>query len=87
MSRLLLEIALKIWSPDFFFGFVPQKLAMKGIPFRYGYSRCEVGAWLVRNEIVAEEAFVWMSRADLQQFIATVPRQVSHEKQIMLRAS
>ena len=87
MSRLLLEIALNIWSPDFFFGFVPHKLAMKGIPFRYGYTRCEVGAWLVRSEIVVEEAFVWMSRSDLQQYLKTVPKELSRKKQVMLRAS
>ena len=75
MSRLLFEIALNTWSPDFFFGFVPLKLAMKGIPFRYGYTRCEVGAWL-RNghEVVAEEALVWMSRSDLQQYLENAPK-------------
>lgn len=87
MSRLLLEIALKIWSPDFFFGFVPHELAMKGIPFRYGYTRCEVGAWLERNEIVVEEAFVWMSQSDLRQYLQTVPKELSRNDRVMLRAS
>ena len=81
MSRLLFEIALKIWSPDYMFGFVPLKLAMKGIPFRYGYSRCEVGAWL-RNEkeIAVEEAFVWMSNSDLEEYLTTPSRVASPEE-------
>ncbi len=81
MSRLVFEIALKIWAPDYLFGFVPLKLAMKGIPFRYGYTRCEVGAWLRNgNEVAAEEAFVWMSRLDLQQYLQTSPQALSGKR-------
>ncbi len=77
MSRLVFEIATQIWSPDFLFGFVPMQLAMKGIPFRYGYTRCEVGSWL-RNgrKVDAEEALVWMGRSDLEEHLRTAPQKL-----------
>ena len=81
MSRLLLEIAMEIWSPDYLFGFVPLALAMKGVPFRYGYTRCEVGAWLRNDvEVAAEEAFVWMSNLDLQQYLENAPKLLAHRE-------
>jgi len=70
MSRVVFEMALKIWSPDFLFGFVPIKLAMNGIPFRYGYSRCEPGGWIGADQQMAvEEALVWTSKSEAEQFL------------------
>lgn len=83
MSRIVFEITLKIWSPDYLFGLVPTALAMKGIPVRYGYSRCEPCAWIGPDEeLKAEETFVWMRRADMEQFLETSPKALSKERQL-----
>lgn len=81
LSRVVFELALKIWSPDFVFGLVPTQLAHKGIPVRYGYTRCEPGAWFGPNDqMTSEEALVWMSRMDIDQFLETSPKALSRER-------
>ncbi len=84
MSRIAFEIAHRTWNPDFMFGFVPMQLAMKGIPFQYGYSRCEPGAWIGPNqETTAEESLVWMPKAELEQYLATMPQSLpEHEPEM-----
>lgn len=86
LSRIVFEVALRSWSPDFLFGFVPMPLAMKGIPVRYGYSRCEPGAWIGPNqEITSEETLVWMSRTEIEQFLETSPKALSQERRVPMR--
>ena len=81
LSRVVFELALKIWSPDYVFGLVPQPLAFKGIPVRYGYTRCEPGYWMgPENQITSEESLVWMSRGDIEQFLETAPMALSRER-------
>ena len=83
MSRLLFELSLNSWTPDYLFGFVPLSLAMKGIPFRYGYTRCEVGVLeSCYTEIAAEEALVWMSRADLNDYLQSAPKALRRSPRI-----
>ena len=67
LSRVVFDLALSTWNPDFVFGFVPLTLAYKGIPARYGYCHSEHGIWAgPENEVTSEEALVWMSRKDLE---------------------
>ncbi len=81
LSRVVFELALKIWSPDYVFGLVPYTIAAKGIPVRYGYTHCEPGAWRgPDNQITSDEMLVWMSRGDVQQFLETSPRALSEER-------
>ncbi|MDU8910163.1 hypothetical protein [Aestuariicoccus sp. MJ-SS9] len=83
LSRVVFELALKIWAPDYVFGFVPMPLAFKGIPVRYGYTHCEPGTWIGPDkQITAEEALVWMGRSDIVQFLDTQPMALSHERRI-----
>ncbi|MEL7390609.1 MAG: hypothetical protein AAFN76_12590 [Pseudomonadota bacterium] len=80
LSRIVFEIALRIWSPDFVFGLVPMKLAFKGIPARYGYMHSEPGVWLGPDrEITSEEMLVWMSQSDISSFLDTSPQALSNE--------
>lgn len=86
LSRIVFELARKIWMPDYVFGFVPSALAFKGIPVRYGYTHCEPGVWYgPENEVTAEEALVWMSGQDIVQFLETPPKALSHERTIPSR--
>ena len=83
LSRVVFELALKMWTPDYVFGFVPSILAFKGIPVRYGYMHCEPGVWLGPNdEITAEEALVWMHRSDIITFLETQPKALSQERRM-----
>lgn len=86
LSRVVFEIALNIWSPDFVFGLVETVLAEKGAPVRYGYTHCEPGVWRGPNdEVTAEEVLVWMSREDMVQFLATPPKALSCERRLPMR--
>lgn len=86
LSRVVFEVALNLWSPDFLFGFVPLQLAQKGIPVRYGYSHCELGVWSGPDqEVASEEMLVWMSRCDTEQFLRTTPRSLSDEHSLPVR--
>ena len=86
LSRIVFELTLKLWSPDYIFGLVALPLAAKGAPVRYGYSQCEIGAWHgPDNEITSEEALVWMSRQDMQQFLESAPGSLSEERTLPSR--
>lgn len=81
LSRVVFELALKIWSPDYVFGFVDYAVAAKGAPVRYGYSHCEPGVWRgPDNQITSDEMLVWMSRMDMEQFLETSPKALSDER-------
>lgn len=83
LSRVVFEIALRAWSPDFIFGLVPMPLAMKGLSTRYGYFHCEPGGWVgPRGELFCEEFLVWMSRRDMQQFLETPPHALTQGKRL-----
>jgi len=67
LSRVVFDLALSTWNPDFVFGFVPLTLTYKGISARYGYCHSEHEIWAgLENEVTSEEALVWMSRKDLE---------------------
>lgn len=83
LSRVVFEIALRTWSPDFVFGFVPIGLSMKGITVRYGYAHCEPGAWIGPDgEVTSEEFLVWMSRNDMEQAMTLPPRTLSADRSL-----
>jgi len=86
LSRIVFELTLKTWGPDYVFGFVPGALAFKGIPVRYGYTHCEPGAWYgPDDQVTSEEALVWMNRQDMVHFLETPPKALSQERRIPAR--
>lgn len=87
LSRIVFELALKLWSPDYVFGFVPMPLALKGIPVRYGYSHCEFGVWHgPEHEVTSEESLVWMSNQDMHTFLETTPRSLLDNRALPSRS-
>ena len=71
LSRLLFEIVAKRWSPDFAFGLVPKRLAVKGTHLRYGYSHCEPGRWIGPDQQVTEEEYlIWMNAKDISNLLS-----------------
>jgi hypothetical protein len=88
LSRVVFEMALKIWRPDYVFGFVPAPLALKGIPMRYGYTHCEPGVWHgPDNQITDEDALVWMNTDEIAHFLETPPQALSQDRKIPIRKS
>ena len=66
LSRILFEMTVRLWEPDYVVGFVPKRLAEKGTHLRYGYSHCEPGLWIGPDQQVTDEDhLVWMDRDDL----------------------
>lgn len=71
LSRILLEIAVAAWNPDFAFALVPQRLAAKGAHLRYCYSHCEPGRWVGPDQQVTEEDYlIWMESKELARSLA-----------------
>jgi hypothetical protein len=74
LSRLLFEMVLHAWSPDYMFALVPKRLAAKGAHLRYGYSHCEPGRWIGPDKQVTEEDhLIWMSRQCMVHHINEQP--------------
>ena len=83
LSRVVFELALKTWVPNYIFGFVPTNLAFKGIQARYGYSHCEPGVWHgPDNQITDEDSLVWMNTKDIVHFLQSQPQALSTEREI-----
>lgn len=76
LPRLLLALVLMRWAPDFVFGFVPTKLAYRGIQAQYGYMHVEPGGILARktgNTQTINKWLVWLSRQDLLHLMQFEP--------------
>jgi hypothetical protein len=71
LSRVLLEITVAAWKPDFVFALVPKALAAKGAHLRYGYCHCEPGRWIGPDQQVTEEDYlIWMGVNDMANLVA-----------------
>ncbi|MEI4235377.1 hypothetical protein [Roseovarius sp. D22-M7] len=74
LSRVLLEIMVATWEPNFVFALVPKNLAAKGAHLRYGYCHCEPGRWLAQDQQVTEEDYlIWMGANDMANLVAEAP--------------
>lgn len=74
LSRMLFEIAVGKWAPDYAFAFVPKQLAAKGAHLRYGYSHCQAGRWTGPDQQVTDEDYlIWMAADDMANFVAEEP--------------
>ena len=83
LSRILYEIMVARWNPDFVFAFVPKQLAAKGAHLRYGYSHCEPGRWIGPDQQVTEEDYlIWMSSDDMANALAGDPPSLQSSAQV-----
>lgn len=72
LSRLLLQLVIERWAPDFAFAFVAKRLAEKGLHHRYGYTKCERGKWTGPDRAVTEEEYLaWMTFKDIVELLAS----------------
>lgn len=83
LSRILFELALRTWEPDYVFALVPKQLAEKGAHLRYGYTHCEPGVWTGPDKQVTDEDWLlWMSRHDIVNFLDAQPQSLRAQEQI-----
>jgi len=76
LPRLLLALVLMKWSPDYVFGFVPTKLAYRGLQAQYGYMHVQPGGILGRPASLdrpINKWLAWLSRQDLMHLMAFEP--------------
>jgi hypothetical protein len=76
LPRLLLALVLLKWSPDYVFGFVPTKLAYRGLQAQYGYMHVQPGGILGHPQSVERPVnkwLAWLSRQDLIHLMAFEP--------------
>ncbi len=83
LSRILYEIMVCRWDPDYVFAFVPRQLAAKGAHLRYGYSHCEPGKWIGPDQQVTEEDYmIWMSSNDMTSALLAEPPSLQSAAQV-----
>ncbi|MEM6888563.1 MAG: hypothetical protein AAF636_10545 [Pseudomonadota bacterium] len=80
LSRIVFELALKTWAPNYIFAFVSKPVASKGMHFRCGYNHCEPGCWIgPDNQVTDEDCLIWMTTKDLIHFIESEPHSLAQE--------
>lgn len=83
LSRLLFEMVVQSFDPDYMFALVPKRLAAKGAHLRYGYSHCEPGRWVGPDEQITEEDYlIWASRSDMAHQIVAQPVSLAANNQM-----
>ena len=83
LSRVVFELALRAWVPNYVFALVPKALALKGAHLRYGYVHCEPGCWYgPDNQVTDEDWLIWMDSKDIVNFLNSRPQCLSKEDQV-----
>lgn len=76
LPRLLLALVLMKWSPDYVFGFVPTKIAYRGILTQYGYMHIQPGGIFGKPANLQQPLnkwLAWLSRQDLLHLMGFEP--------------
>ena len=76
LPRMLLALVLAKWSPDYVFGFVPTKLAYRGLQAQYGYMHVQPGGIFGRPQAIDQPInkwLAWLSRQDLVHLMTFEP--------------
>ena len=83
LSRILFELMVRSWAPDYAFALVPKQLAAKGAHLRYGYSHCEPGKWIGPDkQVTDEDHLIWMSARDMAGALSREPQSLQYADQI-----
>ena len=83
LSRVLFEIMVGCWEPNYVFALVPKKLAVKGAHLRYGYTHCEPGRWVGPDKQVTEEDYlIWMGADDIANALSKAPQSLQAGQRI-----
>lgn len=77
LARFALATCVLRWSPDYIFGFMPERYAFRGLAEREGYMHTDPGAlaWYPHGSNSALKGFMtYMGRDDLSHLITLCPR-------------
>ncbi|WP_432449001.1 hypothetical protein [Aliiroseovarius marinus] len=78
LARFALATCVLRWSPDFIFGFMPEKYAFRGLAEREGYMHTDPGAlsWFAKGSNAPLKGFMtYMGREDLSHLLTLCPRE------------
>ncbi len=81
LARFALANAVLRWSPDYIFGFMPERHAFRGLVEREGYMHSDPGAlyWHLQDSPeVLRGYMVWMGREDLDHMMSIPPENLLH---------
>ncbi|MEM7067986.1 MAG: hypothetical protein AAF478_03805 [Pseudomonadota bacterium] len=75
-SRMMIAKALSHWDVEYIFGLITPFTGIKGLPQRYGYSRCEQGTmrFLDQAELPNDIWLVWMTSEEARSQLRLTPR-------------
>ena len=75
-SRMMIAKALLLWDVQHIFGLITPFTGIKGLPQRYGYTKCEQGAitFPKRPELTSDLWLVWMSREEAKLQLTLRPQ-------------
>ncbi|MCP5038157.1 MAG: hypothetical protein GY945_11225 [Rhodobacteraceae bacterium] len=76
LARFALANAMLRWSPDYIFGFMPERHAFRGLVEREGYMHSDPGAlyWHMQDSPeILRGYMVWMGREDLDHMMSIPP--------------
>ena len=76
LARFALANAAMRWSPDFVFGFMPERHAFRGLVEREGYMHSDPGAmyWHLKNSPeILRGYMVWMGAEDIEHMMSMPP--------------
>lgn len=76
LARFAMASAALRWSPDYVFGFMPERHAFRGLVEREGYMHSDPGAlfWhMVNSDEILRGYMVWMGRDDITHMMGTPP--------------
>lgn len=73
-SRMMMAKALLNWDVDYIFGLITPFTGIKGLPQRYGYTRCEQGTIVFSNRALPNDLWlVWMTAEEVRSQLKLGP--------------
>lgn len=74
-SRMMIAKALSLWEVEHVFGLITPFTGIKGLPQRYGYTRCEQGAiTFIDRKLPNDLWLVWMTEAEARSQLRLSPK-------------
>jgi len=75
LSRMMIAKVMSLWDTEHIFSFVSPNTALKGLPQRYGYTRCEQAAvrFLDLTTMPNDLWLTWMTKAEAQVLLRLRP--------------
>ena len=75
-SRTMMAKAMSKWDAEYIYGLITPHTGIKGLPQRYGYTRCEQGTikFTDQTSMPNDLWLVWMTTAEARLQLGLKPR-------------